>query len=117
MRRSLSKKERLHKKSDIDQVFLSGLKYSCPGARLLLVKNGLRENRIVVAPVRKIGSSVYRNRVKRLGKEAYRNIKHRIRPGYDLAVVFFQGEFTYEERKAQLVSLLTRAGLYIKDGE
>lgn len=117
MKKSLSKNERLKKRSDIDRVFSSGRKVSCSGARLLYIANGLPVNRIVIAPVRKIGGSVRRNRVKRLGKEAYRNIKHGVRLGYDLAFVMFPGEFGYEERKAQVASLLRRAGLFEKNGE
>jgi len=111
MKRSLTKGERLTRKSDFERVFAAGERRSCSGARLVYKKNGLPWNRFAVCPVRKYGDAVHRNRAKRLGKEAYRHIKDRLKPGYDLVMVVYPGTDTFGNRYSQLESLLKKAGL------
>lgn len=52
-----------------------------------------------------------RNRHKRLCREAYRTLKERIKPGYDLAFVLYPGAYGYLERLDQMEVVLDRAGL------
>ena len=52
-----------------------------------------------------------RNRAKRIVREIYRNMKHELRGGYDIAVILYPGAVTYSERKEQLLSLFRKAGL------
>lgn len=111
MRRSLTRKERLRGKFLLERVFSSPGRSGSPGAKLLFTENGLDFNRIVITPVRKFGGSVERNRARRVGKEAYRNIKSTVKPGFDLAFILFPGDYSYGERISQFSSLLGKAGL------
>jgi ribonuclease P protein component len=83
--------ERLKKREGIRKVFSGGRVYSCPGAKLFALKNGLPYNRIGFTLVRKYGNAVERNRAKRLGREAYRHLRPRLRGGYDLVLLVYPG--------------------------
>ena len=52
-----------------------------------------------------------RNRHKRLCREAFRALKERIEPGFDLAFVLYPGPFGYRDRLCQMEVVLDRAGL------
>lgn len=111
MRRNLTKKERLGKRSDLKRVFDGGKQFSCKGARILFISNGLAFNRFAVALVRKYGNSVERNRSKRFLREIYRNVKETLIPGIDIVVVLYPGNFSFSDRQKQLYSLLKRGEL------
>lgn len=111
MRKSLTKKERLGKRSDLERIFDTGNKVSCRGAKILYVENGLTFNRFAVALVRKYGNSVERNRSKRFLREIYRNIKETIIPGMDIVIVLYPGNFSFKDRQKQFYSLLKRGDL------
>ncbi|MCX7787658.1 MAG: ribonuclease P protein component [Spirochaetes bacterium] len=111
MKRSLTRQERLRGASLIQEVLSSGQKVGCPGAKLLFRENGLPYTRVVFIPTRKVRTAVERNRTRRLGKEAFRQVKQGVKAGYDLAFILYPGEFTYEERFQQISSLLGKAGL------
>ncbi len=113
MKRSLTKKERLKSREDISRVFRSSAKVSCVGAKLVYRENELDWNRIAVALVRKYGNSVVRNRSKRIVREIYRNIKFNIKPGYDMVMVLYPGNYDYNQRLEQFFYLLKKADLLI----
>ena len=115
MNRSLTREERLRGPSLLERLFKSSRKEGCPGAKLFIVENGLPFNRIVISPVRKFGGSVERNKARRVGKEAYRNIKSKMKPGFDLAFILFPGDYSYGERISQFSSLLRKAGILCED--
>jgi ribonuclease P protein component len=112
MKRSLTREERLRGAFLIKQVLASDQKVGCFGAKLLFRKNGLEYCRVVFVPVRKTRTAVERNRIRRLGKEAFRQVKQRVKPGYDLAFILYPGDFTYGDRFKQISSLLEKAGLF-----
>jgi len=111
MRKSLTRLERLRGASLIREILSIGEKVGCPGAKLLFRENGLAYTRVVFIPTRKVRTAVERNRARRLGKEAFRQVKQGVKAGYDLAFILYPGEFTYEERFQQISSLLRKAGL------
>ena len=111
MRKNLTKKERLGKRSDLKRAFSEGKHISSRGAKLIFVSNGLAFNRFAVALVRKYGNSVERNKSKRILREIYRESKDSIFPGYDIVVVLYPGNYTYTERKKQYYSLMKRGDL------
>lgn len=56
----------------------------CAGLRVCFAPNGAALSRVVVCPGRGYRSAVARNRQRRLVREAYRLLKPRVAPGYDL---------------------------------
>jgi ribonuclease P protein component len=61
--------------------------------------------------MRSFRTAVDRNRQKRACREAYRQLKESIRPGYDLAFVLYPGDYSFHDRCRQMQTVLQRAGL------
>ncbi len=112
MKRSLTKSERLKKRSEIETVFSSGARVSCSGAKLFWVENGLSYNRIACTVVRRYGNAVERNRAKRFIREVFRNEKHCLKGGHDLVVLMYPGDYDFWKRKEQFEDLCAKAGLF-----
>ena len=111
MKESLTRQQRLKKRTDISRVFSSPNKVSCFGAKLFYRENGLDRNRLMVTLVRKYGTAVQRNRAKRVTKEAYRRMQASLETGYDLVVVLYPHNDTYDNRSRQLQELFQKAVL------
>ncbi|MEM5947223.1 ribonuclease P protein component [Spirochaetia bacterium 38H-sp] len=111
MKKSLTKEEILRKRKDIEFLFKEGKRVSVDGAGMVFVKNNCGFNRVLFLAPKKIKKAVDRNRLKRVERDIYRNNKAILKSGYDLALVFFPGDYFYEERKEQFCSLIKRAGL------
>lgn len=115
MRRSLSKKEIVKRKPEIDHIFKTGKNYSCQGMKLVVSNNDLDLNRIIVIPVRHYGNSVQRNRIRRQIKEIWRNAKPTMRSGYDFAFIVYPGKVPdHEIQTKQLISLCEKAGVFLQ---
>jgi ribonuclease P protein component len=56
---------------------------------------------------------VERNRARRVGREAYRHIRNRLKQGYDLVLLVYPGRDNLPARMDQLENLFSRAGLLI----
>jgi ribonuclease P protein component len=112
MRKSLTRHERLKKRSDIKAMFSSADSITVKGMRLLYRKNGLPHNRFLVTLIRKYGNAVQRNRAKRILREIYRNSKYELIPGFDIGVILYSGGYDYEARLKQYRSLLMKAGIF-----
>jgi len=111
MRKSLTRRERIKAKAALAGIFAGASKVETRGIKLFYRENSLRWNRIAVCPVRGFRNAVQRNRQKRLCREAYRQIKERLKPGYDLAFVLYPGAYGFSERMNQMHEVLQRAGL------
>ena len=112
MKRSgFSRAERLSSSAAIQIVFRKGKKYSCNGAKLFVLANGMGRNRIAFSFPRGYGLAVERNYSRRLSREAYRLIKQDLVAGYDLTVLIFQGNDTILARQEQLKLLFVKAKL------
>ena len=111
MRKNLTRKERLKGRSSLGRVFAKASKSDKRGIRLYYIENKLDWNRIAVCPVRGFTSAVARNREKRICREAYRQLKHKLQSGYDLAFVLYPGNYSLTERVRQLEALFERVGL------
>ncbi|MDR0878180.1 MAG: ribonuclease P protein component [Treponema sp.] len=105
-------KEHLKGRNEIREVFNRGRCLSGPGAKLFVLKNDLRNNRICFTLSRKFGNAVERNRAKRLGREVYRLTRPRLKDGYDLVLLVYPPAMDFDGRMRQLQSLFTRAGLF-----
>jgi ribonuclease P protein component len=107
------REEHLTGREKIKDVFGKGRRIGCRGAKIKKLKNDLPFNRICFTCARGFTGAVERNRVKRLGREAYRNVKPRIKGGYDLILLVYPDnpDTTYAGRAGQLEYLLSRAGL------
>jgi ribonuclease P protein component len=103
--------ERLKRREDIRAVFNRKRVVTCPGAKLFFLDNGLSYNRIAFTFGRKFGNAVERNRARRLGREAYRHIRHTLKIGYDLVLLVYPGNDSYVKRMEQLELLFAKAGL------
>lgn len=112
---SFKREERLKRKKEIREVFDKGRRLACRGAKLYLLENELSRNRICFTFSRGFGNAVERNRARRLGREAYRNLKPRLRQGYDLILLVYPDDPApvFAWRMKQLEHLLTKAGLFL----
>jgi ribonuclease P protein component len=70
-------------------VFSRGKRFGCRGAKLFVLQNNLAYNRICFTFSRGFGNAVERNRARRLGREAYRLLRPRLRGGFDLILLVF----------------------------
>ena len=111
MRESLTKNERLKRKTDISRVFREGSVVRCAGVQLRVAHNGLDYNRVAFTCVRRFGNSVQRNRAKRISREIYRKCKGNLTPGHDLVFILYPGDASYTKRNNQFSVLTTEAGL------
>ncbi|MDR2802875.1 MAG: ribonuclease P protein component [Treponema sp.] len=114
--------EHLKRRHDIQSVFKKGASTSCSGARLFFLRRDRRERRIAFTFSRKFGNAVERNRARRLGREAYRHLRAKIKVGYDLVLLVYPGKNDFSEGKKplngfsvrlkQMRILLDMAGLF-----
>jgi len=120
------REEHLKRRKEIREVFGKGKQYSCLGAKLFVLKNDLPINRICFTFSKGKGfkSAVARNRARRLGREAFRLMKCRLKNGYDLILLVYPESggggggtpppvrgAALSDRERQLDSLFTKAGL------
>ena len=107
------REERLAGRDGIKDVYGKGKRFGCRGAKLFVLKNNLPNNRICFTFSRGFPGAVERNRAKRLGREAYRNLKPRIKSGYDMILLVYPDnpDTAYTGRVRQLRYLVARAGL------
>lgn len=116
MRKSLTRSERIKKRSDINRLFSEGKSVSCFGAKLLYRKNDLHIHRIICIPAKKFGRAVDRNAVKRHVREIFRLHKERLNndDGYDIAIVVYPGKtYDYWKRNKQILTLFEKSGLLL----
>ena len=111
MRKSLTKRERISKRTDLKRVFGSPTQVSCPGLKLRYLENDLRWSRLAISLSRKFGNAVKRNYAKRVVRETFRNLKGDLVPGYDIAVILYPSEAESARRRTDLVNLFRKAGL------
>ena len=75
--------------------------------------NDVGRPRVVVCPTRGFADAPARNRQRRLVREAYRLLKHRVTPGYDLLLQVRprRQELGFRAAEGVLARLLSDAGL------
>jgi ribonuclease P protein component len=118
----VQRKFRLTRSEDFKRVRRSGKSYAHPLVVLIVQTHDKRSNpadqprvKVGVAAGRTVGTAVYRNRAKRLLREAMRTLIPNIASGLDLILIARPGlvSATLEETRQALLTLLQRAQILI----
>jgi ribonuclease P protein component len=107
----VQKRFRLTRSEDFKRVRRSGKSYAHPLIVLIVQKNDLDRVRVGVAAGRTAGTAVYRNRAKRLLREAMRTLLPTLASGADLILIARPGvsTATLGDIRQALTGLLQRA--------
>ena len=107
----MQRKFRLTRSEDFKRVRRSGKSYAHPLVVLIVQNNNQPRVKIGVAAGRTVGTAVYRNRAKRLLREAMRTLIPNIVSGLDLILIARPGlvSATLEDTHHALLNLLQRA--------
>ena len=113
MKRSLTKRERVTDRRRVRNLFRARSTRRRGGLRMFYAANDAGCSRVVVCPARGFAHAPARNRQRRLVREAYRLLKHRVAPGYDLLLQIRprRRELGVRDAGALLAALLDEAGL------
>jgi ribonuclease P protein component len=87
MDQRFSKKERLLKRKEFQQVFDKGDRYGNDQLKIYALSNGNSVSRLGLVVGRKFGNAPRRNRFKRILREAYRLNKSLLNNGADIVVI------------------------------
>ena len=111
----MQRKFRLTRSEDFKRVRRSGKSYAHPLVVLIVQTHDQPRVKVGVAAGRTVGTAVYRNRVKRLLREAMRPLIPNIVSGLDLILIARPGlvSATLEETSQALLNLLQRAQILI----
>ncbi|HZK19288.1 MAG TPA: ribonuclease P protein component [Treponemataceae bacterium] len=107
--------ERIKRSADIQNLFKKGTCFSTKGAKLFVLKNNLEINRIGFVLPRKYGNAVKRNRSKRYSREAYRFYKAHLKTGYDMLLLIYPGNDTFNKRCEQFTKICKKSDLFQKN--
>jgi ribonuclease P protein component len=107
----VQRKFRLTRSEDFKRVRRSGKSYAHPLVVLIVQTHDQPRLKIGVAAGRTVGTAVYRNRAKRLLREAMRTLIPNIASGLDLILIARPGlvSATLEDTHSALLNLLQRA--------
>ena len=107
----MQRKFRLTRSEDFKRVRRSGKSYAHPLVVLIVQSNNQPRVKIGVAAGRTVGTAVYRNRAKRLLREAMRTLIPNIASGLDLILIARPGlvSATLQDTHRALLNLLQRA--------
>jgi ribonuclease P protein component len=107
----VQRKFRLTRSEDFKRVRRSGKSYAHPLVVLIVQTHEQPRLKVGVAAGRTVGTAVYRNRAKRLLREAMRTLIPNITPGLDLILIARPGlvSASFEETRQALLTLLQRA--------
>ena len=107
----MQSKFRLTRSEDFKRVRRSGKSYAHPLVVLIVQKNDQPRLKIGIAAGRTVGTAVYRNRSKRLLREAMRTLIPNIASNLDLILIARSGlsSATLEDTRQAIDNLLKRA--------
>ena len=95
----------------IKNLFKTGGREGVKGAKIFFLKNDLGFNRIAFPLPRGYGNAVQRNASKRYSREAYRYYKTFLNTGYDILLLVYPGNDSFNSRCVQFRTLCKKAGL------
>ena len=103
---------KLKKSWQFSKVYKGGSKYFSDLFIFYVLPNNTQETRIGLTVTKKVGTSVQRNRIKRVIREVFRSFDE-IKPGNDLVVVARRAavDLKYSQAQDSLTQLLYRACL------
>lgn len=109
-RRRFSRSARLLSQAQFDRVYRQGRKLVAPGLVAWALPSGEPGSRLGLSVSRKVGGAIARNRVKRVLREAFRQIETPPDPPLDLVLVARPGRApqTLADARAALAQLLRR---------
>ncbi|HXQ39162.1 MAG TPA: ribonuclease P protein component [Anaerolineales bacterium] len=115
----MQRKFRLARSEDFKRVRRSGKSYAHPLVVLIVQTHDQPRVKVGVAAGRTVGTAVYRNRAKRLLREAMRTLIPNIASGLDLILIARPGlvSATLEDTRRALLNLLQRAQIFIPTHE
>jgi ribonuclease P protein component len=102
--------------NDFRRIYNRGKSFVSSGVVVYVTKNNAGFNRIGLTVGKKIGNAVKRNRAKRVMREAFISLEHRLKNGYDIVLVA-RGKTVFiksTEVNKYLNDLLTKAGILIQ---
>jgi ribonuclease P protein component len=105
--------ERLKKTWEFQRAYQKGKKYWNPHFVIYVYRTQLSQPRLGITASKKVGTSVQRNRVKRLIREAFRMLKFELLPQIDIVVVGRKAAFglSGQQAKESLRQLFCRASI------
>lgn len=105
--------ERLKKSWEFQRAYKKGKKYWDAYFVIYVYHTQLKQTRLGITVSKKVGKSVQRNRVKRLVREAFRVLKYKLLPHYDIVVVGRSSAcgLTMHEARDSLQKLFLRASI------
>ncbi len=101
---------KLKKSWQFSKIYKEGYKYFDNLFVLYISPNNTQETRIGLTVTKKVGTSVQRNRIKRVIREVFRSLKG-IAPGNDLVIIARKAaiDLKYSQAQDSLTRLLYRA--------
>lgn len=104
--------EQISRSAEVSRLFQTGRFRRVKGLKLGYAPNELGCHRVAFAPTRNVRRAVDRNRQKRISREAYRQVHHKIAGFYDLVFVIYEdATTTTKERRDDMVRVLRAAQL------
>jgi len=109
----MSDLEKLKKSSEFQHTYQHGNKYWNRYFVIYVCRTYSDQIRFGITVSKKVGKSVQRNRVKRLIRESFRQLRPRTQMGYDIVVVGRTAacQLTCQETQARLSRLFRRAAI------
>ena len=105
----------IKKNYEFKNLFSKGKFYYGEYIHLYIRKNNLSYNKLGIAISKKQGKAVYRNKIKRLIRENYKNLENRIEKGNSILVVINKNvnlkETSYKDIETNFLKTLEKANL------
>jgi ribonuclease P protein component len=112
----MQRQYRLRERNDFARLRQRGRVYRHPLVVLSLLPNALPYNRYGFITTKSLGKAVVRNRVRRLLREAVRQLHPRLKPGFDMVFIVRPGMLNQPLDTVQhtTMDLCNRAGIVIE---
>lgn len=115
---AFAKSQRLLRNAQFQYTYRRGRSYPSY-SMVLIVAKSRGKTRVGFSVGKKVGNSVRRSRAKRLLRESYRLLAHRLRSGLSLVFVARSAlvDTSFEKVRSTMDQLLTKAGCYQEESD